>query len=105
MQAKCEEHTSAQLTSRTAVCYSALMENRLTINLPESARDFVESKAKAQGFASPGEFVIHLIEKACDQETRHHVERLLQEGYDSGFSEMTQGDWASLRERATKARS
>lgn len=79
------------------------MPQRLTtmnISLPTSMRDFIKEEMKQQGFANASEYVRHLIRQQQHQNGKQRLQRLLQEGLDSGpATPMTKADWAEIRRR------
>ncbi len=67
----------------------------LTVQLPDSAVEFVRHQAAAEGFASPDAYLGHLVAQAQQQ-----LEAALVEGLDSGPSRpITRADWDSLKQR------
>jgi len=56
----------------------------VTISLPESLRDFVESRVKAGGHGNGSEYPRGLLHDAQERESGKRLEKPLLEGLDSG---------------------
>lgn len=56
----------------------------LTISLPDSLRDFVDSQVRTGGYGNVSEYFRGLLRDAREQESQKRLERLLLEGLDSG---------------------
>lgn len=56
----------------------------LTISLPDSLRDFVDSQVRTRGYGNVSEYFRGLVRDAREQESQKRLERLLLEGLDSG---------------------
>ena len=69
----------------------------LTIDLPDTMKDFIESKASERGYSDPAEFVVELV-RAC--QTRDSIDRELLAAIESDrFEEVTPALWQRLRDR------
>jgi Arc/MetJ-type ribon-helix-helix transcriptional regulator len=67
----------------------------LTVQLPDSAVEFVRQQAAVEGFASADDYLADLVAQA-----QQRLEAALIEGLDSGPSRpMTRTDWDSLKQR------
>jgi len=67
----------------------------ITVQLQDSAVEFVRQQAAARGFKSPEEFLASLVADA-----QQRLESALIQGLDSGLSRpMTRDDWDSLQQR------
>ena len=73
----------------------------LTVSLPESVKQFVDTEAAAGGFANSGDYLQDLILRAYREKARQQLEaKLLRrvEGVDRGeVADMTQEDWDEIR--------
>ena len=70
-----------------------------TYELSEQSRAFVEAHAAAEGFASPGAYLDALVRQAQVRKAKQALEAKLLKAIDAPKSEMTQADWARLRQR------
>lgn len=79
----------------------------ITVSLPDPINQFVEAEAAALGFASPREYVEHVVCRACASKARPELEAKLLEGLDAldrgDAEEMTAEDWAEIRADVEKA--
>jgi hypothetical protein len=67
----------------------------LTVQLHDSAVEFVRQQAAAQGFKSPEDYLASLVADA-----QQRLESALLQGLDSGLSRpMTRADWDALKQR------
>ena len=75
----------------------------LTISLPESLREFIDTQVKAKGFGNTSEYVRSLVREAQEAEAAKKLESLLLEGLRSGGDdiEADQEFWSALRAEAT----
>ena len=74
------------------------MPSSVTISLPDDMKDFIEERTKAGSFSSTGEFIRELVRADQRQAERERLEKMLQEGLDSG--EPIRADdayWQALR--------
>jgi antitoxin ParD1/3/4 len=82
----------------------------LTVELTDDLRAFVEEQSVREGYESPGDFVVDIIQKAYRRdERRRRVEKLLLDGLNSGeATPLDAEEWASIRreveERLSKER-
>jgi len=70
----------------------------ITITLPDSVSEYLDSEMKSRGIEDPSEYFQNLL---IEDQKRAEMERLcelIQEGLDSASSEMTQEDWREIRE-------
>jgi antitoxin ParD1/3/4 len=56
----------------------------VTISLPESLREFVESQVRTRGYGNVSEYFRGLLRDAQEHESQKRLEKLLLEGLDSG---------------------
>lgn len=75
------------------------MENLNSSALPAETREWLEKKAAAGGYASPGELVQEVILKLHDLDRLQEaaIESKLLERLQAPVSEMTDEDWQNLR--------
>ena len=67
----------------------------MTVQLPDSAANFLRQQAAAEGFKSPEEYLASLVASAQER-----LEAALVAGLDSGPSRsMTRTDWDALKQR------
>jgi putative addiction module CopG family antidote len=71
-----------------------------TLDLPLSERmqRFVEEQAEMGGYQSPADYLRALIRQAQVKAEKRWLDEQLREGLESPVSEMTEEDWASLRQ-------
>ncbi len=76
----------------------------ITISLPESLRDFVESQVKTRGYGNISEYFRGLLREAQQREEDKHLEALLLEGLDSGGDDINVNErfWKDLKSKATQ---
>jgi antitoxin ParD1/3/4 len=75
----------------------------LNISLPESMRAWIDEQIAKGGYGTASEFVRQLIREAQKREAEARLEALLLEGLESGPpTEMTQADWAALKDRVVR---
>lgn len=75
----------------------------LTISLPESLRDFIDSQVKTKGFGNTSEYVRSLLREAQETESSKRLEALLLEGLDSADGNDIEADpkfWSDLKAEA-----
>lgn len=67
----------------------------LTVQMSDTALQFIQQQASAGGFESPSAYLASLVESE-----QQRLESALLEGIESGPSRpMTRGDWDALRRR------
>lgn len=71
----------------------------MNISLPEEMKAFIEAQMAADGFASASEYLRALIREAQKRQAKRELDAKLLEGLESPASELTEADWAALRER------
>jgi antitoxin ParD1/3/4 len=71
----------------------------MNISLPDEMRAFIEAEIAREGFASASEYLRTLIREAQKRKAKQELEAKLLEGLQSPASEMTDADWAALRQR------
>jgi antitoxin ParD1/3/4 len=72
---------------------------RITIDLPESLKVFVEERAARDGYDSPDAFIRSLIREAQKGAGEDEVEAKLLEALESGpATPMTRADWDTIRD-------
>ncbi len=70
----------------------------VTISLPAHLKEFVDAEVAARGYASAGQYLGVLVQKAHLDKHRARVEELLLEGLNSGTATpMTAQDWQDIR--------
>jgi antitoxin ParD1/3/4 len=70
----------------------------VTISLPESLRDFVDSQVKTRGYGNVSEYFRGLLRTAQEQESDRQIERFLLAGLDSGRDiELNPKYWSKKR--------
>lgn len=78
--------------------------NCLSVELPESLRDYVQERVASGEFADEGEYVRDLIRRDRESHAAQRLRHLIQDGLGSGPARaMTESDWADLRTRATQS--
>jgi antitoxin ParD1/3/4 len=71
----------------------------VTISLPESLREFVETQVKTRGYGNVSEYFRGLLREAQERESDQRLERLLLEGLDSGEDiEIAPKYWSKKRD-------
>ena len=71
----------------------------LTISLPESLREFVDSQVKTRGYGNISEYFRGLLREAQEREAEKRLEELLLEGLGSGQDILIKPDyWAKKKE-------
>lgn len=79
-------------------------ENLLSISLDPVLSAFVREQASSAGFATPADYVSHLLHSAKRLLEEQRLEEALREGLNSGDAgPMESRDWDELRERARLA--
>ncbi len=71
----------------------------MNISLPDEMKAFVEAQMAADGYASASEYLRALIRDDQRRRAKQALEAKLLEGLQSPASEMTDADWAGLREK------
>ena len=71
----------------------------LLISLPEPVKDFVDDQVASGGYHDASEYIQALLREIQRRQARRTVETLLEEGLRSSFSDMTDNDWARLKDR------
>lgn len=75
-------------------------EDHLHVSLPAALGEFVTDRVSTGGFADASQYVTSLIEADRLTQARDELERLIQEGIDSGPAiEVTDEFWETLRQR------
>jgi antitoxin ParD1/3/4 len=70
---------------------------RVTISLPEHLQAFVEKEVAARGYATVGEYLALLVQKAHLERHRERVESVLLEGQNSGrATPLSRQDWQAI---------
>jgi antitoxin ParD1/3/4 len=70
----------------------------MNISLPETMREWVEERTKAEGYGTASEYFRHLVREDQKRVARKELEASLLEALDSGPSrEMTRADWDAMR--------
>jgi antitoxin ParD1/3/4 len=81
------------------------MMSRITIDLPESLKAFVEEQAVRNGYDGPDAFIRALIREAQRSVGEEDVEAKLIEALESGpATPMTRNDWDEIRAEVHKRR-
>ena len=66
----------------------------VTVQLPDDAKSFVEQQVASGHFATPGDFILSLVEEARRRTTAiERVDQLLLEGLSSGSGEEATPEW------------
>ena len=71
----------------------------MNISLPEEMKAFIEAQMAQEGYASASEYLRFLIREAQRHQARQALDAKLLEGLQSPASDMTDADWAALRQR------
>jgi antitoxin ParD1/3/4 len=75
----------------------------LTISLPESLKEFIDSEVETKGYGNVSEYVRGLLRQAQANEADARLERLLLEGLSKGKDIPASPDfWKELRRDASK---
>jgi antitoxin ParD1/3/4 len=75
----------------------------LTISLPESLKEFIDSEVQTKGYGNVSEYVRGLLREAQAKETDARLEVLLIEGLSSGEDISLSPDfWNELKQDAAK---
>lgn len=69
----------------------------LTVELPGPLREFVEERAAASGFETPGAFIRDILERERRKAERDRIEALVLEGLASGEPEEADDAWWAER--------
>jgi antitoxin ParD1/3/4 len=70
----------------------------ISVSLPESLKQFVEEQTQSRGCGTADEYLRTLIREEQLRQARESLDAKLLEGLQSPTSEMTDADWAELRE-------
>src|SRR5689334_3770064 len=80
------------------------MENRsmatLHILLPESLREFVDEEVAEGGYATPGDYVQHLLRRAREEKLRRTLDQALFSSLETPAEEVTPEYLAKLQRKA-----
>ncbi len=79
-----------------------MQNSTITVELPETLREFVESEAEALEYSSPGEFLRSLAEEAQDRRTAleaHLLENLKSKPIHVPHEVLERGDLVSFLEQ------
>lgn len=72
----------------------------LNISLPESLKEYVETRVSAGGYSTPSEYLRELVRQDQKQQAQDKLEALLLEGLNSGDPiEITPEYWEQKRKR------
>lgn len=72
----------------------------MNVSLPKGMRDWMRQRMKDRGFANASEYVRQLIRQDADEAHEEEVDRLLEEGLNSGEPiPVTPEFWKQLDER------
>ena len=74
----------------------------ITISLPESLKTFIEDQVSSEGFGTVSEYLRSLVRDEQKRKAQGLLESLLLEGLRSEASEMTEEDWADIREEVRR---
>lgn len=75
----------------------------ITISLPESLKNFVETEVATKGFGNVSEYFRTLLREAQDRDAKGRLEALLLKGLASGESKaVDKAFWADLRAEAQR---
>ena len=73
----------------------------LTISLPDSLREFIESEVRTKGYGNVSEYVRTLVREARERDADERLESLLLEGLQSGKGIPVSSEfWNELRKDA-----
>jgi antitoxin ParD1/3/4 len=73
----------------------------MSISLSEDMKDFVETQAADEGFATADDYLHSLIQEAQKRRAKQQLEAKFREALESGPATlMTADDWAALRQEA-----
>jgi hypothetical protein len=76
------------------------MQSKLSLNLPAHLRGWVEAQATAQGFATPGEYVRHLLAEQRRSAVREAIDRRLLHALDTNeYFKLTDKHFQQLDEK------
>jgi antitoxin ParD1/3/4 len=76
----------------------------ITISLPDSLKTFIEEQVTGEGFGTVSEYLRALVRDEQKRRAQTRLESLLLEGLQSETSEMTEEDWADIREEVRQRR-
>jgi antitoxin ParD1/3/4 len=78
----------------------------LNISLPQSLKDYVESRVKDSGYSTPSEYVRELLRQDQERRAEQKLEALLLEGLDSGKPiQITPEYWENKRRQLVERHS
>ncbi|WP_420237336.1 ribbon-helix-helix domain-containing protein [Telmatobacter bradus] len=73
----------------------------LTVSMPDSLKDFIESEVATKGYGNVSEYIRTLVRGEQERQTRMRLEALLLEGLNSGEQmAVTPEFWSELRSDA-----
>ena len=71
----------------------------VNISLPESMKQFVDQQVSAGVYSSVSDYIRALVQEDQKRKAQETIEALVLEGLNSEASEMTEADWAELKQR------
>ena len=71
----------------------------VNISLPEAVKQFVEEQVSAGVYSSVSDYIRTLVQEDQKRKAQETIEGLVLEGLNSEASEMTEVDWAELKQR------
>jgi antitoxin ParD1/3/4 len=74
----------------------------MNISLPDSLRDFVESRVNEGGYSTASEYFRDLVRSDQKRESQQRLEALLLEGLESPAHELTSADWDHIRQEVRR---
>ena len=74
----------------------------LNISLPDDLKEAVESEVSRAGYSSASEYVRRLIREDQIRRAREELEAKLLEGLKGPAKELTERDWAAIRQEVAK---
>ena len=72
----------------------------MSISLPDSMKDFVESQAAMEGYPSVSDYLLSVIRELQKSRARQELRAKLLEGLQGPAVEMNREDWDSIRREA-----
>jgi antitoxin ParD1/3/4 len=80
--------------------------NTMSFALPESLREYIDSRVRSGPFGNTSEYLRDLIRRDQQEQAKKRLRDLIEEGLNSGPGQpVTPELWAELRERALGPRS
>ena len=70
----------------------------MNISLPESLREYVESRVNEGGYSTASEYFRELVRSDQKREAQQRLEALLLEGLESPAHDLTIADWDHIRQ-------